>query len=138
MLAVKRETIMIPQAWLPDSMVRGVRFLRQELAPFPWRINLAIRCVLARAMVTVAFMTLEIPSLPLSLLVVFFTTQSNAVITRLAGILFMVAATLALGISLVLFIVTFDHPLLRIIGASLVYFVSAYLMRILKIGTMFF
>jgi multidrug resistance protein MdtO len=124
--------------WLPNSMAHGLHFLRQELAPFPWRINLALRCVLASAIVIVASMTLEVPSLALSLLVVFYTTQSNVVITRLAGILFMLASTLALGIFLVLFIFTADHPLLRIIGASVVYFISAYLIRVLKIGTMFF
>jgi multidrug resistance protein MdtO len=97
-----------------------------------------MRCVLASAIVIVASMTLEVPALALSLLAVFYTTQSNVVITRLAGILFMVASTLAVGISLVLLIFTFDHPLLRIIGASLVLFVSAYLMRILKVGTIFF
>lgn len=125
-------------AYLPDGMARGMRFLRQELAPFPWRINIAMRCVLASAIVIVASMTLEVPALALSLLAVFYTTQSNVVITRLAGILFMVASTLAVGISLVLLIFTFDHPLLRIIGASLVLFISAYLMRILKVGTIFF
>jgi multidrug resistance protein MdtO len=125
-------------AYLPDGMARGIRFVRQELAPFPWRINLALRCVLASAIVIVASMTLEVPALALSLLAVFYTTQSNVVITRLAGILFMVASTLAVGIALVLLIFTFDHPLLRIVGASLVLFISAYLMRILKVGTIFF
>ena len=57
-------------------------FLKRELAPFPGRLNVMLRCVLTSAIVIVASMALQVPELALSLLVVFYVTQSNVVLTR--------------------------------------------------------
>jgi multidrug resistance protein MdtO len=124
--------------YLPGSLVDAHRFLRAQLAPYPGRTNVMLRCVLASAIVIVTSMTLEVPLLALSLLVVFYVTQSNVVITRLVGIMFMVGSTLAIGLSILLLKFTFDYPLMRIVVASVLFFCSVYLMRILKIGIVFF
>ena len=113
-------------------------FLTRELAPFPGRLNVMLRCMLTSAIVIVASMALEVPELPLSLLVVFYVTQANVVVTRLVGIMFMVGSTLAIGLSILLLKFTFDYPLLRIVVASAVFFGSVYLLRVLKIGVVFF
>jgi multidrug resistance protein MdtO len=113
-------------------------FLRRELAPFPGRLNVMLRCMLTSAIVIVASMALEVPSLALSLLVVFYVTQSNVVVTRLVGVMFIVGSTLAIGLSILLLKFTFDYPLLRIVIASLLFFGSVYLIRVLKIGVVFF
>lgn len=113
-------------------------FLTRELAPFPGRLNVMLRCMLTSAIVIVASMALEVPELPLSLLVVFYVTQANVVVTRLVGIMFMVGSTLAIGLSILLLKFTFDYPLLRIVVASVVFFGSVYLLRVLKIGVVFF
>ncbi|MFM0685963.1 FUSC family protein [Paraburkholderia strydomiana] len=113
-------------------------FLKRELAPFPGRLNVMLRCVLTSAIVIVASMTLEVPELALSLLVVFYVTQSNVVLTRLVGLMFMVGSTLAIGLSILLLKFTFDYPLLRIVIASLLFFCSVYLLRVLRIGVVFF
>lgn len=123
---------------LPDPPHGTLAFLRAELAPFPGRVNVMLRALLTSAIVIVASMALEVPELPLSLLVVFYVTQSNVVITRLVGLMFIVGSTLAIGCSILLLKFTFDYPLIRIVVASGLFFGSVYLMRVLKIGIVFF
>ncbi|MEJ0004133.1 MAG: FUSC family protein [Pararobbsia sp.] len=123
---------------LPATLRDAGAFLRAELAPFPGRVNVMLRALLTSAIVIVASLTLEVPELPLSLLVVFYVTQSNVVITRLVGLMFVVGSTLAIGASILLLKFTFDYPLIRIVVASALFFGSVYLMRVLKIGIVFF
>jgi multidrug resistance protein MdtO len=124
--------------YLPATLLDAGAFLKRELAPFPGRLNVMLRCMLTSAIVIVASMTLEVPELALSLLVVFYVTQSNVVVTRLVGVMFMVGSTLAIGLSILLLKYTFDYPLLRIVIASLMFFGSVYLLRVLRIGIVFF
>jgi multidrug resistance protein MdtO len=124
--------------FLPDNVRDAGAFLNRELAVFPGRVNVMLRCMLTSAIVIVASMALEVPELPLSLLVVFYVTQSNVVVTRLVGAMFIVGSTLAIGLSILLLKFTFDYPLLRIAIASVLFFGSVYLIRVLKIGVVFF
>ncbi|MDN7179723.1 FUSC family protein [Caballeronia sp. SEWSISQ10-4 2] len=124
--------------YLPVTLRDAGDFLKRELAPFPGRLNVMLRCMLTSAIVIVVSMALEVPELALSLLVVFYVTQSNVVVTRLVGVMFMVGSTLAIGLSILLLKLTFDYPLLRIVIASLLFCGSVYLMRVLKIGVVFF
>jgi multidrug resistance protein MdtO len=124
--------------YLPVTLRNAGDFLKRELAPFPGRVNVMLRCALTSAIVIVASMALEVPELALSLLVVFYVTQSNVVVTRLIGVLFMAGSTLAIGLSILLLKFTFDYPLLRIVIASSMFFGSVYLLRVLKIGVVFF
>lgn len=124
--------------YLPQRMVDAARFLRQELEPFPGRTNVMLRCVLASAIAIVISMSLQVPFLALSLIVIFYVTQMNVVVTRLIGIMFIIGSTLAIGSAILLLKFTFDYPLLRILCASALFFGSLYLMRILKIGVVFF
>ncbi|GJH08501.1 multidrug transporter [Caballeronia novacaledonica] len=124
--------------YVPDTVRGAGAFLERELAPFPGRVNVMLRCLLTSAIAIVASMALQVPELPLSLLVVFYVTQSNVVLTRLVGIMFIVGSTLAIGLSILLLKFTFDYPLLRIVIASAVFFGSVYLLRVLKIGVVFF
>lgn len=124
--------------YLPASWTDAAAFLKRELATFPGRTNVMLRCLLTSSIVIVASMALEVPELALSLLVVFYVTQSNVVMTRLVGLMFIVGSTFAIGLSILLLKFTFDYPLLRIVIASLLFFGSVYLMRVLKIGVVFF
>jgi multidrug resistance protein MdtO len=129
---------MVIANYLPDTLRDAGDFLTRELAPFPGRLNVVSRCLLTSAIVIVASMTLEVPELALSLLLVFYVTQSNVVVTRLVGAMFIVGSTLAIGLSILLLKLTFDYPLLRIVVASALFFGSVYLLRVLKIGVVFF
>jgi multidrug resistance protein MdtO len=125
-------------AFLPVTLRGAGDFLKRELAPFPGRLNVTLRSMLTSSIVIVASMTLEVPELALSLLLVFYVTQSNVVLTRLVGVMFIIGSTLAIGLSILLLKFTFDYPLLRIVAASLLFFISVYLFRVLRIGVVFF
>ncbi|UMZ12086.1 FUSC family protein [Pseudomonas sp. MPFS] len=117
---------------------RLYQFLADELQPYPGRLNLMLRTLLGCALVIIISMTLQVPFLALSLIVVFYVTQTNVVLTRLVGMLFLVGATLAIGVSILLLKFTYGFPLLRILGASVLFFCSVYLMRVTKVGVVFF
>ncbi|WP_052420994.1 FUSC family protein [Paraburkholderia ferrariae] len=125
-------------AW-PRPLAQLAAFLRQELAAFPGRGNVMLRCVLGSAIVIVASMTLQVPELPVSLIAVFFVTQANVVLTRLVGVMLMVGTTLAVACTIGVYTLTFDYPLLRIVVASAIFFCCTYLMRaVTKLGLVFF
>ena len=133
---------MSPAEYFPDYLPRGlwqlVRFLQAELAPYPGRANLMLRSVLASALIIVSSLALEVPWLAVSLIAVFYVTQSNVVMTRLVCVLFIVAVSLAVGTAILLLKFTYDYPLIRIVAASVLFFGSVYLMRVLKVGVAFF
>lgn len=129
---------MSPAEYLPSGLLHPVQFLQAELAAYPGRINIVLRSLLASALIIVTSLTLEVPWMALSLIAMFYVTQSNAVITRLIGIIFIVGSTLAIGTAILLLKFTFDYPLIRIIAASVLFFGSVYLMRVAKVGPAFF
>ncbi|AXL51108.1 multidrug efflux system protein MdtO [Paraburkholderia caffeinilytica] len=125
-------------AW-PRPLGQLAGFLRSELGGFPGRANVAMRSVLGCAIVIVVSMTLQVPELALSLIAVFFVTQSNIVLTRLVALLAVIGTTCAIACIIGVYRLTFDYPLLRIIVASAIFFCSAYLMRaVAKLGLVFF
>lgn len=127
-----------PFAW-PQPLARLATFLRYELAAFPGRTNVTLRCVFGSAIVIVISMTLQVPELPVSLIAVFFVTQANVVMTRLVGILLLLGTTVAVGLTIGVYKLSFDYPMLRIIVASAIFFCSVYLMRaVTKLGLVFF
>lgn len=121
-----------------DGFERLWRFLVAELAPSPGRSNALLRNLLACTLVIILSMSLELPLLALSLIMVFFVSQTNVVLTRMAGILFIVSATLAIGIAILLLKSTYGYPLLRILCASFVFLVSVFGMRATRLGPLFF
>ncbi|KAE8759890.1 FUSC family protein [Paraburkholderia madseniana] len=125
-------------AW-PRPLGQLAGFLLSELGGFPGRANLTMRSVLGCAIVLVVSMTLRVPEVALSLIAVFFVTQSNIVLTRLVALLAVIGTTCAIACIIGVFKLTFDYPLLRIIVASAIFFCSAYLMRaVAKLGLVFF
>ena len=116
---------------------RFSRFLVDENRAQPGRVNVMLRCLFASAIVITVSMTLQVPFLALSLLVVFYVTQSNVVMTRAVGIVFMIGVTLAVGAAILVLKLTYDYPLLRILLAAALFFISAYMMRVAKIGAAF-
>lgn len=117
---------------------RLYRFLLGELQPYPGRMNLLLRTLLGSALVITLSMTLQVPLLALSLIVVFYVTQTNVVLTRMVGMLFFLGATLAIAASILLLKFTYGYPLLRIVGACVMFFCSTYLIRVTRIGVVFF
>ncbi|MBV8657537.1 MAG: FUSC family protein [Burkholderiales bacterium] len=117
------------------AMAQAWAWLRRELAPFPGRTDAVWRYVLSSAIVILISMTLRVPSLALSLILVFFTAQDNTVFTRKSATVLLLGATLAVTSSLLLIKFTMDFPLMRILCASAIVFVGMYFMRISKLGS---
>jgi multidrug resistance protein MdtO len=125
-------------AW-PRPLAALAAFLRCELAAFPGRGNVTMRCVLGSAIVIVASMTLQVPELAVSLIAVFFVTQANIVLTRVIALNLVIGTTCAIACTIGVYQLTFDYPLLRIVVASAIFFCSTYLMRaVTKFGLVFF
>ena len=125
-------------AW-PQPLAQLAAFLRSELAAFPGRGNVTMRCVLGSAIVIVVSMTLQVPELALSLIAVFFMTQANIVLTRVIALNIVIGTTLAIACIIGVYQLTFDYPMLRIIVASAIFFCSTYLLRaVTKLGLVFF
>lgn len=121
-----------------DDLRRLFSFFGAELHSYPGRANVMLRCVLASAIVIVISMTLQVPLLALSLIVVFYVTQANVVLTRMLGVLFAVGSTAAVAGALFVLKMTFDYPLLRILLAGGIFLFSVFMMRVTKIGIVFF
>ncbi|WP_198155189.1 FUSC family protein [Candidatus Burkholderia verschuerenii] len=121
----------------PPFYERWGEFLGTELAPFPGRAHFMVRMLVANSLVILIAMTLQVPMTALAVVSVISTIQSNVVLTRLTGILTLIALVLAIGTTLLLVKFTFDYPMLRIAFAALIYFGCMYLMRAMKLGIIF-
>ncbi|HET6554200.1 MAG TPA: FUSC family protein [Dyella sp.] len=110
-------------------------FLQSELAPFPGRLNAVWRFALSSALVIVISMTLQVPSLALSLIMVFLTAQENTVLTKLSGILIVIGTSIAVGLTILLIKLTIDYAMLRILAACIVAFIGMYFMRVSRLGS---
>lgn len=113
-------------------------FLKKEFAPFPGRLQAVIRILLCIAIVITVSMTLQIPFLTLSIIIVFFTAKENTVLTRLSGMILLIGATISLVLSLLLIKLTINDPMFRILGACFIAFGGVYFMRASKLGAMGF
>jgi multidrug resistance protein MdtO len=108
--------------------------IRTELAPFPGRPASVARVVLSMALVILVAMTLQVPFLSLSMIMVLFTAQESTLLTRMSGTTLLIGATLAVALGLLLVKFTIDYPLLRILGACVIAFGAMYFMRISRLG----
>ncbi|KRC00913.1 hypothetical protein ASE26_21580 [Duganella sp. Root198D2] len=112
--------------------------IRNELAPFPGRMDAVWRLLASCTVVIVCSMALQVPSLSLSLIMVFFTAQENTVLTRMSGIVLIIGSILSVAASILLLKFFIDAPMLRILGAALVAFCGMYFMRSNKLGAIGF
>lgn len=110
----------------------------QGLGFYPGRANQILRTTVACIIVVILSQTFQIPDLALSLIVVFFVTQTNIVVTKLTGLFFIISIALAVAASLLILKITWDVPFLRILLASLVAFISLFMMRASKYGVIFY
>lgn len=97
-----------------------------------------MRNLVGCTIVIVLSMTLQVPLLSLSLVIVFFVSQSNIVLTKITGVLFVVGATAAVAASIILLKFTYGYPLLRLLGASLLFAICMFAMRATRLGPIFF
>jgi multidrug resistance protein MdtO len=118
-----------------------VDFWRQELGPTPGRLNGVLRIVVATALVLTTSMTLEVPTIALSLFVVLFLTKAtsavttqNSVAAMIIGLIAVVVVTFAIALTILILDATIDHPPLRLAAMALVFFLGMYASRVFKVG----
>lgn len=112
-------------------------FIRSELSPFPGRYNAILRYLVSTLIVVVASISLNIPMLPYSMLVLFMATQQNIVLTNIVFPVLMISNTLAIGVSILVLKFTIDYPFIRLLSSAVIIMVCIYLMRASKIGVIF-
>src|SRR5260221_693175 len=112
--------------------------IQKELAPVPGRLTTLWRYLVASAIVIVVSMALQVPFLALSLIAIFSTTLQNTFLQRLSGLLATVGLTLAVACTLLLLRLTFDVPLLRILGSAFILLGAMYFLRASKLGAIGF
>lgn len=115
-----------------------IGFLRHELAPFPGRLNPVLRTLVSCTLVIVISMTLQIPFLALSLIMVFFITQANAAVTRMVGMMFVIGIPVSTAIGALLLKYTFGYPLIRIVAASAIFCGCMFFLRVSRFSLAFF
>jgi multidrug resistance protein MdtO len=123
---------------LKDFRPAWLVWLRRELAPFPGRMPMTIRLVVAVAIVTVVSMALQVPQLAFSAFFCFFVTKENRVLTLFTGVLMILGVTVATIINLLLYAWTFDYPELRIPIMACLIFHAMFLSRTFVIGPLGF
>ncbi|HDG0629588.1 TPA: FUSC family protein [Serratia marcescens] len=125
----------------PDTKRRSnlLRFLQHELYVYPGRYNAMVRYLLSSVIVIVISMTLNVPQLSYSLLVVFFATQQNIVLTRIIFPLFMLINTLAVICAILILKFTIEYPMIRLLSTATALIILLYLMRASKkLGPVYF
>ena len=113
-------------------------WLKRELAPTSARkIRTAIIVAGAVLCVTIS-MALQVPELATSAYMVFFASKESKLLTKATGVGGVIALTIGIGVTLLLYKFTYGHPELRIPGMAIALFLGMWLSRALVIGPLGF
>jgi uncharacterized membrane protein YccC len=118
----------------PATRLGWLDWLRGELAPTPGRWNMTLRIVVATVLVVIISMALQIPEVMISAYMVILVTKESKVVTTLVGSLLILGVTIGIGVSLLVYQFTFDHPELRVPMMAVVLFAGFFALRVLAIG----
>lgn len=121
--------------WNPST---GLLWLRRELALTPGREAMTLRLVIGVVAVVLVSMAIQTPLTAFSAYMVFFVTKENPVVTTITAIALVLGATVAVTVSILLSIVTFDAPALRIPCMAATILVAMFLSRITVVGPLLF
>lgn len=119
---------MILRQWLDDALKGSAE-----------RQSATLRLTLSCLLLTLLFLSFQLPFLAVAIIVVFYVTQKNVVLTAGIGLGFVVVALLALGGMLLIIKYTYDTPLIRLVASLFLFFWAMFFMRVLgKLGLAFF
>ena len=128
----------VVKADLPGFQSGWLSWWRQEMRPFPGRLQMTVRMVVTVALVTLISMALQVPQVAFSCFFALFVTKENRVLTMLTGVFFCIGATIATTVTLVLYNGTFDHPEWRLPVTAGFIFLGMFLARTFVIGQLGF
>ncbi len=108
--------------------------LRAELAPKPGRAKAAMRMLIACLLIITLSMALRLPNAALSAYMVFFVSRDDMATTAVTGVALIAAMTVAIGLTLLAYMVTIDAPALRLGLMTLLFGTGMYLSRVFVAG----
>lgn len=114
-----------------------ISLMKCEFSNYPGRRNLMLRYLISSTIVIIISMTLNVPMLSFSMLVVFLATQQNVVLTKMVFPLFIFCATFSISCCIFMLKVTIDYPLIRLISLGGIMIILLYLSRSSKFGFIF-
>jgi len=108
--------------------------LWSELKPFPGRDLAALRMAIACTAIVLVSNTFRLPLQDVLPFLALFTAKEEKITTAITAVLALVAITVSVGASILIFKCTGNRPEFRIPGMAVEIFVGMYLFRILSIG----
>ena len=124
-----------PQGSAPGTLLS---FLRESMRPYPGRMEATMRMVLACLIIVSISMSLQVPSQALAAYMVFFVSREDMATTAKTGIALIVAFSLAIVLSLLVFRVTVNEPALRLALMTILFTAGMYVSRIFVLGALGF
>jgi hypothetical protein len=115
-----------------------VAWLNSELAPTRARKIRTAIIVAGAVLCVVISMALQVPWLATSAYMVFFASKESKQLTTVTGVGGVIALTMGIGATLLLYKFTYGHPELRIPGMAIALFLGMWLSRALVIGPLGF
>ena len=112
-------TVEAPRRLLPD--------IAQLLAPFPGRLEFALRVALICALTTLVAEIYHTPEPALTAYVVFFLNKPDRVESTILAIAFLIVISLVIGLVFLAAMVVIDEPALRVAAMTLISFVLLFL-----------
>src|SRR5258707_13426316 len=113
-------------------------WLKRELAPAHLREIRTVIMVAGAALCVVISMALQVPELATSAYMVFFASKESKQLTTVTGVGGVIALTIGIGATLLLYKFTYGHPELRIPGVAIAVFLGMWLSRVLVLGPLRF
>ena len=115
-----------------------IAWLRRELAPTRARKIRTAIIVAGAVLCVIISMTLQVPELATSAYMVFFASKESKLLTKATGVGGVIALTIGIGATLLLYKCTYGHPELRIPGMAIALFLGMWLSRVLVLGPLGF
>jgi multidrug resistance protein MdtO len=125
----------------PGATARFERFwtwLLSELAPFPGRGAATLRMTIACLVIVTISMALDVPQAYLSAFFVFFMSREDLVTTTITGIALALALLVGFGVTILAYLITVDHPPLRLALMALIFCAAMYTSRVFVLGPVAF
>jgi uncharacterized membrane protein YccC len=113
-------------------------WLKRELAPTNARKIRTAIIVAGAVLCVIISMTLQVPQLATSAYMVFFASKQSKLLTTVTGVGGVIALTIGIGATLLLYKFTYGHPELRIPGMAIALFLGMWLSRALVMGPLGF
>jgi len=83
-------------------------------------------------------MALQVPWLDVTAYIIFFMSKETKFLTTVTGVIGLIAVTIGVGVTLLLYKFTYGHPELRIPAMAIVLFLGMWLSRVFVIGPLGF